>query len=422
MEFTGSIKDERKSETMKNDLLHLALNNLKTRKLRSWLTMLGIFTGIAAVVALIGLGEGLRIAVISQFGFLGTDILGVQAKGIDFAGPPGSAVSNPLPNDLVDDIKRIKGVEAAINRYIESSRIEFNDRQEIVAVVSIPEGDDRKIFENMFNLKTDQGRLLKDDDNKKILLGSSFADEDTFGRAIESGDKLLINGISFEVVGIIEKKGSFFLDSSAFMNEDEILEIFGDDETVDVIGVKVKNSGEIENVRRDIEEFMRQERNVKKGEEDFTVESPQQILESLDSTLFAIQLFVTIIAAISLIVGGIGIMNTMYTSVLERTKEIGIMKSIGAKNSTIFTLFFLESGFLGIVGGLIGVVIGIIIAFGLAFIGRLALGSDLIQANVTLFLIAGSLIFSFTLGSIAGVLPALQASRLLPVEALRSTK
>jgi len=422
LEFTGSIKDERKSETMKNDLLHLALNNLKTRKLRSWLTMLGIFTGIAAVVALIGLGEGLRIAVISQFGFLGTDILGVQAKGIDFAGPPGSAVSNPLPNDLVDDIKRIKGVEAAINRYIESSRIEFNDRQEIVAVVSIPEGDDRKIFENMFNLKTDQGRLLKDDDNKKILLGSSFADEDTFGRAIESGDKLLINGISFEVVGIIEKKGSFFLDSSAFMNEDEILEIFWDDGTVDVIGVKVKNSEEIENVRRDIEEFMRQERNVKKGEEDFTVESPQQILESLDSTLFAIQLFVTIIAAISLVVGGIGIMNTMYTSVLERTKEIGIMKSIGAKNSTIFTLFFLESGFLGIVGGLIGVVIGIIIAFGLAFIGRLALGSDLIQANVTLFLIAGSLIFSFTLGSIAGVLPALQASRLLPVEALRSTK
>ena len=108
---------------MNKDYILFAFNNLRSRKLRSWLTMLGIFIGIAAVVALIGLGEGLRTAVLSQFGFLGSDVLTVQASGIQFAGPPGQAVSTPLSDDLTDKIEHIRGVDAAINRHIESGAI-----------------------------------------------------------------------------------------------------------------------------------------------------------------------------------------------------------------------------------------------------------------------------------------------------------
>ncbi|MBI2659933.1 FtsX-like permease family protein [Candidatus Woesearchaeota archaeon] len=152
------------------------------------------------------------------------------------------------------------------------------------------------------------------------------------------------------------------------------------------------------------------------------MESPQQTLEALNSTLFAVQLFVYIIAAISLAVGGIGIMNTMYTSVLERTKEIGIMKSIGARNSAIFTIFFIESGLLGTVGGLIGIIFGMGFAYGISFVGRIILGSELIQASIDPLLVVGALLFSFVLGTLFGVLPAYQASKLNPVDSLRAAK
>jgi putative ABC transport system permease protein len=186
--------------------------------------------------------------------------------------------------------------------------------------------------------------------------------------------------------------------------------------------VKVKDQNLMAVTQEDISKLLRKERNVKVGEEDFTVQTPQKTLETLKSTLFAIQLFVIIIAMISLLVGGIGIMNTMYTAVLERSKEIGIMKSIGARNSTIFVIFFIESGLLGMVGGIIGILLGLAFAYGLAFIGRVALGSELIQATISVWLLVGALAFSFILGTFFGVLPAYNASRLNPVDSLRKAK
>jgi putative ABC transport system permease protein len=407
---------------MKKDYILFAFNNLRRRRLRSWLTMLGIFIGIAAVVALIGLGEGLRSAVIGQFGVLGSDVLSVQASGIDFAGPPGQAVTTPLTTDLSNKIRRVSGVEAVINRYIESGTIEFNERQSIGIVLSIPSGEDRKTMERMLNLKAEEGRLLKDGDSRKVLLGNDFEDDALFGRQLQTGSRVLINDEQFEVVGFLEKKGSFIFDTSIFMNEKPLFDVFGDDGSVNVIGVKVKDQQRINEVKTDIEQLLRKERNVKKGEEDFRVDTPAATLDSLDSTLFAVQMFVVIIAGISLLVGGVGIMNTMYTSVLERTREIGIMKSIGATNNTIFSLFSLESGLLGMVGGIIGVLLGLTMAFGMSALGRAVLGSDLIQAQVSPLLIVGSLLFSFILGMGAGIVPAVQASKLPPVDALRGGK
>ena len=155
------------------------------------------------------------------------------------------------------------------------------------------------------------------------------------------------------------------------------------------------------------------------GEEDFLVQSNIQALESLDSTLFGVQLFVYIIALISIIVGGIGIANTMYTSVLERTNDIGIMKAIGATNKMIFTLFFIESGLLGTIGGVIGIIVGVSIAQIATFVGRTVLETSLLSAATSPWLIFGALAFSFTVGTFSGLMPAIKASRLQPVEALR---
>lgn len=401
---------------MKEDFW-IAFQSLKQRKLRSWLTMIGIFIGIAAVVSLMGLGEGLRVAITSQFGFLGTDILSVQASGINF-GPPGQGAVNPLKEELIGKIEDINGVEASFGRLIESGIMEYNDEQYVGFVASVPEGENRKNFEKMVNINSEEGRMLRDSDSGKVVLGSSFSKEDYFGKRVFLGDTLTINQKEYVVLGILEKKGSFIFDSAVLMNEKDVRDLYGDDDFMDVIAIKVKDEKNIDNVKENVEKLLRKERDVKIGEEDFEVDTPANALESLNQTLFAVQLFVYIIALISIVVGGIGIMNTMYTAVLERTKEIGIMKAIGARNSTIFRLFFIESGFLGLVGGIIGTLIGVSLAYGFAFIGRVS-GFDLIQAYVSPYLILGALLFSFILGTFFGVLPAISAAKMQPVEALR---
>jgi len=168
----------------------------------------------------------------------------------------------------------------------------------------------------------------------------------------------------------------------------------------------------------EIEKLMRQRRNVKIGEEDFSVTTPEATLETVNSVLGAIQAFIIIIASISIFVGSIGIVNTMTTSVLERKKEIGIMKAIGSRNSQIFMQFFVESGFLGLVGGVLGAVFGILIGY----VGTLGINSWLgseISFQISFPLIFFTLLGSFLIGAIAGIVPAMQAARQNPVEALR---
>jgi len=407
---------------MKDFYLKFSINNLKHRKLRSWLTMIGIFIGIAAVVALIGLGEGLRSAINSQFGFLGTDILSVTASG--GFGPPGTGVVDPLTNKELDSIRRVQGVIGAGGRILESGKLKFNNQVGFGYAVSLPDGDDRKVMEHLMNMKAEKGRLLENGESGSVFLGANFAEEENgFGKAMLPGSKIEILDQEFKVIGIMEKKGSFQLDGAVFINENDLRELVDrPDNEYDIIAVQFDENSDVEKIESKIEKELRKIRNVKEGEEDFSVETPQSALESVNSILLGIQIFVYIIASISLLVGGIGIMNTMYTAVVERTKEIGIMKSIGSTNSTIFTLFFIESGFLGSIGGVIGALLGFLLAYGLAFIGQIALGSDLISAKIGPSLIIGAILFSFTIGTFFGTLPAYQASKLNPVESLRSAK
>jgi putative ABC transport system permease protein len=197
----------------------------------------------------------------------------------------------------------------------------------------------------------------------------------------------------------------------------EALDI-GDEQ--DIIVAKVSSGYDIESVAEAIKEKMRKDRKLKEGEEDFSVQTPVSAVQGVNNILNIVNLIIAGIAAISLIVGGIGIANTMYTSVLERTKEIGIMKAIGAKNSDILLIFLFEAGMLGMAGGIIGVLIGLGLSFGMSTAANSALGTTLLKVTFSPMLIIGALTFSLTIGIISGVMPAIRASKLKPVDALRS--
>ncbi len=250
------------------------------------------------------------------------------------------------------------------------------------------------------------------------MLGNDFLSDD-FGKPIRIGSKVSINGKDFEVVGILKKTSTFTINSVVLMLEDDMKDLLDINEEVDLIVAQVENKNKIEEVAQDLEKKFRKDRNLKEGEEDFSIQTPLQALSGVNNILSIINIIIIGIAAISLLVGAIGITNTMYTSVLERTKEIGIMKAIGAENKDILFVFIIESGLLGLVGGIIGVIIGLGLAFGVSQAAGNFLGGIDLGIKISYPLIIGAISFSFFIGIASGILPAMQASKLKPTEALR---
>jgi len=404
---------------MKLDYLILALKNLRHRGIRSWLTLLGIFIGVTAVVSLIGLGAGLQAAVSAQFGISATQIITVQAGGVNAFGAPGSGAVNKLTTDDVDAINGLSNVELAIPRIISSGKLEYDNTVGFGSALSIPDGEGRKLTYEAMDLDVESGRMLKNGDTNNVMLGYYFGQDDgVFERGIVPGKYVLVQDKRFKVVGILEKKGSFLVDIMVFMNEDVLRDLmdYGDD--VDLIVVKVRDEDVMDRTKEDIEKLLRKRRDVDFGEEDFEVSTPEAMMETVNSILGGVQAFIIIIASISILVGALGIINTMTTSVLERKKEIGIMKAIGAKNSQVFMQFFFESGMLGFIGGLVGVFLGTLIGLGgIAGINSF-LGAEL-SFGIDFVLIVGALIGSFIIGAVAGIVPAMNAAKQNPVEALR---
>lgn len=405
---------------MLSDLFFYSLRNLWTRKLRTLLTMIGIVIGITAVVALVGLGNGLREAVTGQFNLAGPDVLSIQASG-GGQGPPGFGVPRPLDKSYIDGIDRLSSVDTSIGIIIASLSLEFNRVQQIGLIQSFPD-DHAKLqdYLDILSITLDDGRFPRAGETGRIVIGHSIRERsrDRFGRNLDVGSVVLLNGNSYEVVGVMSRRGSFIFDESIRMVEADVRRETGDDDAYNFISVRARSLRDVDRAREDIERYLRTERNVREGKEDFSVETAESSLETLDSILTGIQVFIVLIAAISMIVGAIGIVNTMFTSVMERTREIGIMKAIGATNGQIFKLFFLESGLLGFVGGAIGILLGWSIAsFGTSMLAVL-FNTDA-GANITLPLILGALAGSFLIGSISGIVPAMQAAKMQPVKALR---
>ena len=405
---------------MFSDYFSLAFTKLLKRGARSWLTLIGIVIGISALVALISLGQGLQEAITGQFSSLSIDRLIIQNSGSSF-GPPGASSIKKLTNHDIDLIKEIKGINLVVPRIIRAAKVEYNKKANFEFIGSLPKKQEEVDFiYKTFKLEIEEGKLVSAGERKKILLGSNFKSDNNYGKEIRAGSLLKIQGKDFEVAGILKKTGSFQFNRVILMPERDMEDIFSFKEEFDFVVVLVKEKNKIESIADEIKRKFRKDRKQELGEEDFSVETPIQAIGVVNTILNIINLIVSGIAAISILVGGIGIANTMFTSVLERTREIGTMKAVGAKNSDILLIFLIESGLLGLTGGILGIALGLALAFLSSFLINIYFSTEIIKINISLLLLIFAASFAFFSGIIAGLIPAIQASKLNPVEALRA--
>ncbi len=397
----------------------MAFSNLRKRGIRSLLTLLGVFIGIAAVVSLISLGSGLQNAITGQFSSLDPDKLIFQNADTGF-GPPGSTAIEKINSHDAEIIKRVNGVDAVVERQIRVVNVEFNDESSYHYASNIPIDEKAKdIIYDSLNIKVLQGKLISGNDQGKIILGNDFTDKNLFNKEIKIGSTLVIQGKPFKVVGILDKASTFQINSVILMTQQDLENVLNINDEIDMLIIQVEDQDNLGKVSKDIEEAIRKDRSLDPGEEDFSIQTPEQAVQTINTILLAIQIVISGIAAISLFVGGIGIANTMYTSVLERTKEIGTMKAVGARRKDILAVFLTESAVLGLVGGVIGAIIGLSLAFLVAFGVQSAFSGLNFSVAISYPLLSLSILFSLVVGVISGILPAIQASRLSPVEALR---
>jgi len=401
---------------MIQDYAKLAFGNLRKRKLRSWLTIIGIFIAVATITVLISLSIGLQQAVTEQFQILGSDKFFIMPKGQ--AGAPGSGGAVELTTEDVNIIEKVQGVKEISYFVAGNVKIEFGGKSRYYMVVGMPK-DKVGLFEEATALDVDEGKNLKKAKKNEIIIGSLYKTGNLFKRPIKAGDKVKLNDVEVRVLGILKSVGNPQDDQNIYMLMDTFEEIFGKTDRVDEIMVQVQPGEDIKQVADKVETKLMKFRNVDEKSIDFSILTPEELLASFGTILNILTSFLLSIGAISVIVGAVGIMNTMYTSVLERTSEIGTMKAIGARNSDILYIFLIESGLLGLVGGIFGIILGIVAGKGIEYYAASALGSNILRASFPWYLVLGALLFGFIIGSISGLLPAMQASRLKPVDALR---
>jgi putative ABC transport system permease protein len=378
--------------------------------------MIGIIISIGILVLLVSISIGLQNAVQEQFRLLGTDKFFIQPKGQ--LGGPGSGGAVTLTTQDVDVIKKVIGVKDISYFVMGSAQVEFARTTRYVFATGMPLDDSNVLTEQSAYVPI-EGRLLEKGDRGKVMVGNQYSQIDLFKKRVNVGDNLLINGKQFKVKGILKTTGSPPDDRAVYLPVDDFKELFNSSNRVDQILVQVSPGEKLADVADRVKHKLKNSRGVTDKTIDFQVLTPEELLSSFGQVLSIITGFLLSVAAISLLVGGIGITNTMYTSVLERTREIGVMKAIGARNRDILTLFVIEAGLLGLVGGIMGVGIGFGIAKIIQVIAVQQLKTNLLQAATPWWLALGAVIFSTLVGSAAGALPAWRASKLRAVDALR---
>ncbi len=411
-------------------ILRLSAKSFMQRKLRSWLTILGIVIGVAAVVAILSLGEGMQQSVESQLGNLGADIIRVspgfsRASMRGFGGGPGggpgedSSSQENITNRDIQIIKSVPGVQYVNG--VASDRAEISYLSESVSLTV--EGVDPIAWKEITTSELASGRYFTQNDGNVVILGSGVAGE-MFKEPLSLNSQISIEGVSFKIIGILEESGGFGggNDRSVFVPYDSAVNIFEDIDANHYTSVEVKVSNEelVEEVIEEIEQKLMLSRHVTEKTKDFTVSSSQSMIETISEVSSTLSMFLAGIAAVSLLVGAIGIANTMFMSVMERTKQIGILKALGTTNFEIMKLFLTESAIIGFAGGLVGIFLSFILIGIMSEMGfSLAMGRVSSIATIRPELIAFALGFSTAMGVVSGLIPARMASRMQPTEALR---
>lgn len=383
------------------NILKDSLKNIKNNKLRSILTMLGLVIGIASVIILVGIGSGTSNHVTSQVQSLGTDILTLKIQSSDVS----------LDYEDIDEITNLSNVESAVPYKSVSSTVSRNETVSQKSSIIATTVD----YFSVTNTTISQGRLMSEIDmennNKICLLGSDIA-ETLFNVTNPIGQKIKINGDNYTVVGVLTKKGT-----SMGNNVDNMIIIpfttakyLGSDTQVSDLYIKVENEDIIDYTIEVIENYIEKALDI--TTDYFSVSSQDSMLNTMESVNSSLSLMLGGIAAISLIVAGIGVMNVMLVSVTERTKEIGIRKSLGAKRIDILVQFLIEALTLSLIGGIIGILLGIVIGKFLELYGYTFSPSILIM----IFAFSSSAI----IGLIFGIFPAYKEAKLNPIDALRT--
>lgn len=414
----------------------LALNALFHSKLRTWLTIIGIVIGIAAVVAIVSISIGAKQQLESRLGSLGADVITISSGFSRASGPAGfgsrdstSTATTTVKNLTSRDVSALKGlnnIEYVMGSVSGKSTMAYLTKSASIDV----EGVDVNVWKDATTEQIDTGRFLTNGDSFSVVISGNLADK-VFPDGIPLNSKVIIDGKTFNVVGILKEGTSFGGSSTVYMPIDIArnlgLDNVGQTE-FNSISVKIKDVSQSNDTVTLITNQLMMSRGIlSSNKKDFTVSSPAAMQSTVSSTLNTMSIFLGAIAAISLLVGAIGIANSMFTSVLERTRDIGVMKAIGAKNKDILLIFLINSGLIGLVGGIGGIILGTIGSGLISMLSSSASGSSarggigmmLGNTAITPGLLILSLVFSVLIGMIAGAIPAIRASKLNPVEALR---
>jgi putative ABC transport system permease protein len=414
--------------------IELAWNLLAHSKLRSWLTIIGIIIGIGAVVSIISVSQGAQRELSSQFGQLGADIITVSpghARAGGFRGPEGegggggtsltSEQKNLTSRDVLA-LKSVPNIKFVMGTVSARGTIGYLGESGEVSITGV----DTSVWKDVNTNKIGQGRALTKGDIYSVILGYSRANS-FFKKQVQINRQITIEGKIFKVVGIFAEGES---ENSVIIPIEAARTVLADvgENKFDSITVKVSDINLIDETLNNTEKKLMLSRGIlDSSKKDFSVSSVRALQQTISQTLNTMAIFLGAIAAISLVVGAIGISNTMFTAVLEKTKEIGIMKAIGAKNRDIMFIFLLNSGMIGFVGGIGGVIVGSIAsgyisvlvsgtssAGGGGGFGRM-FSSTVLSPELLIF----AFLFSIVIGMVAGAIPAYRASRLKPVDALR---
>jgi putative ABC transport system permease protein len=389
------------------ELLRLALSRLRTSRLRAALTMLGVIIGVASVVALVGVGQGTTSNITDRLSSLGTNLLTISPTG---GGPDGGS----LTLDDAAAIAELDSVAGVAPEVSTSLLVQAGEESTTTTVVGTTDA-----YPTVRAYDVWQGTFLTDvsvdRDLRVAVLGASTATDLGLG-ASDLGSEISIGGIPFRVIGILQAKGG-----SGFQDPDDqvvvpvgvVQKYFVGGDTVRTIGVSVAQADQMTATNAELTALLRDRHELAAADDDdFNVFDQTQLLEAASSISATLTLLLGGIASISLVVGGIGIMNIMLVSVRERTREIGIRKAIGARGRDILAQFLVEALTLSLLGGLIGIAVGLGVS---AVIGQLA-GWGFSFSPTT---VAAAVLFSLAVGVVFGVWPARQAARLDPINALR---
>ncbi|MBW2973735.1 ABC transporter permease [Candidatus Woesearchaeota archaeon] len=406
--------------------LQHAFNLVINSRLRSWLTIVGIVIGVAAVIAIISLGEGMQQEMNERMSGLGGDILTLTAGfsrgrgmfGPRGGGPPGEGGGTQATEEEIvldrTDLQALKGIPdiAYIDTQIRDSvDVSYLGKSGSVSLTGV----DQKVWSKVTTEEIKEGRFLDAADQNVVVIGSRLA-ESYFDQPVGINKMLTIEDSAFRVVGILDESGN-----SIYMPIQMAYQVLDDKENdvYDSIIIKIKNEDDLDAVIEKIEKKLMMVRHVSEKDKDFSVSSSKKMMETRTEMMSSMNVFLIAIAAVSLIVGAIGIANTMFTSVLEKTKEIGVMKAIGAKNRDIMKIFLMNAAIIGLIGGILGIFAGIILSGALPTLMGGEVGMFRSGTVVSLSSVMLALGVSLGVGILAGAVPAYKASKLKPVDALR---